>query len=224
MSAALEDDLRTGDLVLRPGTRRCAAGAGPGVRPRLHPAGGSHRPVLRGSGRSETPGVRLRAADRRCRRRGFPAGQRIRVVHVGGAALTVPRYVAATRPTSAQIVLEPDAELTAFVRTQLPLPPRSGIKVRARDGRTGLAELRDAVVELLIMDAFAGPRCRPTSAPWNLRRRPAGVRRRGDMIMNVTDRGARLQPGAWWPASPGRSPMWCCVPSRPPSRAAGSAT
>ena len=38
-------------------------------------------------------------------------GQRLRVVHVGGAAMTLPRYVAATRPTSAQIVLEPDTEL-----------------------------------------------------------------------------------------------------------------
>ena len=41
-----------------------------------------------------------------------PAGERMRVVHVGGAGMSLARYVAATRPTSAQIVLEPDAELT----------------------------------------------------------------------------------------------------------------
>ena len=32
-----------------------------------------------------------------------PAGERIRVVHVGGAGMSLPRYVAATRPRSAQI-------------------------------------------------------------------------------------------------------------------------
>ena len=44
-------------------------------------------------------------------------GRPLRVVHVGGAAMTLARYIAATRPQSAQLVLEPDAELTAFVRT-----------------------------------------------------------------------------------------------------------
>ena len=52
--------------------------------------------------------------------------QRLRVIHVGGAAMTLPRYVAATRPNSAQIVLEPDTELTAFVRRHLPLRPAAG--------------------------------------------------------------------------------------------------
>src|SRR5215218_2643407 len=59
----------------------------------------------------------------------FDYRQRLRVLHIGGAALTLPRYVVATRPTSAQIVFEPDIELTAFIRRHLPLPPRSGIKV-----------------------------------------------------------------------------------------------
>ena len=38
-----------------------------------------------------------------------PEGQRLRVLHLGGAAMTLPRYVSVTRPESAQIVLEPDA-------------------------------------------------------------------------------------------------------------------
>lgn len=85
-------------------------------------------------------------------------GRRLRVVHVGGAAMTLPRYVAATRPTSAQIVFEPDAELTAFVREHLPLDKRSGIKVRADDGRSGIAGLRDEFADLIIVDAFVGAR------------------------------------------------------------------
>nr|WP_239579294.1 fused MFS/spermidine synthase [Microlunatus panaciterrae] len=85
-----------------------------------------------------------------------PAGQRLRVVHVGGAGLTLPRYLAASRPQSAQIVLEPDAELTEFVREHLPLPRRSGIKVRPVDGRAGIAEMRDDFADVVVVDAFTG--------------------------------------------------------------------
>jgi len=86
------------------------------------------------------------------------AGRRLRVVHLGGAAMTLPRYVAATRPTSAQLVFEPDQELTSFVRAHLPLDKRSGIKVRPADGRAGVAELRDDYADLIIVDAFVGAR------------------------------------------------------------------
>lgn len=87
-----------------------------------------------------------------------PVPERIRIVHVGGGALTLPRYVTATRPTSAQIVCEPDAELTALVRTVAPLPPRSGIKVRAVGGREGIAAMADDAIDAIILDAFAGGR------------------------------------------------------------------
>lgn len=87
-----------------------------------------------------------------------PAGERLRVVHVGGAAMTLPRYVAATRPGSSQIVLEPAADVTELVRAELPLPARSGIRVRPVDGRAGLAQLRDASADLVVVDAFAGGR------------------------------------------------------------------
>lgn len=81
----------------------------------------------------------------------------LRFVHVGGAAMTLPRYVTATRPTSAQIVLEPAEDVTALVRAELPLPPRSGIKVRPVDGRTGLLALREGYADAVVIDAFDGP-------------------------------------------------------------------
>lgn len=84
-----------------------------------------------------------------------PAGQPLRVVHVGGAAMTLARYVAVTRPTSSQVVLEPDVEVTELVRAELPLPRRSGIKVRPVDGAIGVAALRDASFDLLVLDAYA---------------------------------------------------------------------
>jgi spermidine synthase len=87
-----------------------------------------------------------------------PAGAPLRVLHVGGAGLTLPRYVAATRPRSAQIVLEPDGGLIEQVRAELPLPPRSGIKIRPVDGRAGLAAVREDTHDLVVVDAFAGGR------------------------------------------------------------------
>ena len=87
-----------------------------------------------------------------------PAGAPLRVVHVGGAGMTLPRYVAATRPRSAQVVLEPAAAVTETVRRELPLPRNSGIKVRDVDGRTGIASLRDGHAELVVVDAFADAR------------------------------------------------------------------
>lgn len=85
-------------------------------------------------------------------------GEPLRFVHIGGAGMTIPRYVSVTRPTSAQIVLEPDERVTALVREQLPLPRRSGIKVRPLDGRSGIAELRPDFADVVVMDAFDGAR------------------------------------------------------------------
>jgi spermidine synthase len=81
-------------------------------------------------------------------------GAPARVLHVGGGALTLPRYVASTRPGSAQIVLEPAGEVTELVRRELPLPRRSGVKVRPVDGRTGLDAIRSGSVDLVVVDAF----------------------------------------------------------------------
>jgi spermidine synthase len=117
-------------------------------------------------------------------------GRPLRVVHVGGGALTLPRYVAVTRPRSPQIVLEPDAGLTAFVRRHLPLPPRSGIRVRGVDGRTGIEALPDARAELIIVDAFVGAQ---VPAELTTIEFLTDVRRAlvpsGTVVINVTDRG-----------------------------------
>lgn len=87
-----------------------------------------------------------------------PHGLPLRIAHVGGGGLTLPRYVAATRPRSSQVVFEPDAQLVATIRQRLPLPPRSGIRVRPVDGREGLATLRPSSAQLVVLDAFAGGR------------------------------------------------------------------
>ncbi len=82
----------------------------------------------------------------------------LRVTHVGGAGLTLPRYIEHTRPGSPQIVLEPDVELTTAVREKVPLPRRHSIRVRAIDGLAGVAVLRDASADVVVVDAFEGGR------------------------------------------------------------------
>ncbi|NHA69986.1 spermidine synthase [Phycicoccus flavus] len=86
-----------------------------------------------------------------------PAG-RLRVTHVGGGALTLPRWVEHTRPGSPQIVLEPAADLTDAVRRELPLPRGHRIRVRPVTGEEGVAALRDASADLVVLDAFADGR------------------------------------------------------------------
>src|SRR3954454_7655536 len=85
-------------------------------------------------------------------------GEPVRVLHVGGAGMTLPRYVAHTRPRSPQVVLEPAAEVTELVRRELPLPRRSGIKVRPVDGRSGLEAFGDGSLDLIVVDAFVAGR------------------------------------------------------------------
>lgn len=89
-----------------------------------------------------------------------PAGS-LRVTHVGGAGLTLARWVQATRPGSPQVVLEPDAVLTEAVRRELPLPRGHRIRVRPLDGLTGVAGLRDGSADVVVVDAYADGRVPP---------------------------------------------------------------
>lgn len=118
-----------------------------------------------------------------------PAGERLRVVHVGGAGMTLARYVAHTRPSSAQIVLEPDADLTERVRQLIPLPRNSGIKVRAVDGRSGIAGMRDDYADIVIVDAFVGPHVPPELITCEFYADVARVLTgTGTVMINITDR------------------------------------
>ncbi len=110
------------------------------------------------------------------------------VTHVGGAGLTVPRYVEHTRPGSPQIVLEPDAALTEAVRREIPLPRRHRIRVRAIDGAKGVGALRESTADLIVVDAFADGRvpAELTGSTWAAQ--AARVLRPGAMLaMNLAD-------------------------------------
>ena len=84
-----------------------------------------------------------------------PPGQQLRVLHLGAGALTLARYVAATRPGSAQLAVEADAALVDLVRRRLPV---RGVRVRIRigDAREVLERLRPGSFDVVIADVFAG--------------------------------------------------------------------
>lgn len=85
-----------------------------------------------------------------------PPGGPLQVAHLGGAGCTLPRYVAATRPQSRQIVFEIDPGVVDVARESFGLRSGRLLKLRAADGREGLAELPDGSLDVIVRDAFSG--------------------------------------------------------------------
>jgi SAM-dependent methyltransferase len=85
-----------------------------------------------------------------------PTRQPIDVLHVGGGGFTLPRYVAATRPRSRQLVYEYDGGLVQVARQHLGLGPVGGLKVRVGDARRRIEQRPDASADVVIGDAFTG--------------------------------------------------------------------
>ncbi|MFG2220218.1 spermidine synthase [Streptomyces sp. NPDC048685] len=85
-------------------------------------------------------------------------GAPLDVLHLGGGALTLPRYTAATRPGSRQDVAEADLGLLELVAEQLPVPAGSGITVHGTDARGLLERTVPGSLDILIADVFGGSR------------------------------------------------------------------
>ena len=113
----------------------------------------------------------------------------LRALHLGGGAWTLPRYVATTRPGSAQVVVELDAALIDLVASRLPADD-PGLAVRSGDARAMLATHTAASVDLIVLDVFAGAR---TPAHLTTAEFVADVRRvldhDGIYVANVADGG-----------------------------------
>jgi spermidine synthase len=85
--------------------------------------------------------------------------QPLTAVHLGGGALTIPRYIEATRPGSRQQVIELEPALWDLVREELPLPRGASLRVRIGDAREGLDRLPGGLVgnvDLLVSDVYSG--------------------------------------------------------------------
>lgn len=91
----------------------------------------------------------------------FPPGRPVAALHLGGGGLTLPRYVAATRPGSTQRVAEIDARLVAFVRAVLPIDASARVTISSTDARELLQRQRPELLDLVVVDVFADGRVPP---------------------------------------------------------------
>jgi len=88
-------------------------------------------------------------------------GEPITAVHLGAGALTLPRYIEATRPGSRQQVIEIETDLVDLVRAELPWTRSASIRVRHGDARAVMEKLPAGIrgtVDLLVVDVFSGSR------------------------------------------------------------------
>lgn len=117
-----------------------------------------------------------------------PAPEPLKVTHIGGAGCTMARFVAATRPGSTQVVYEIDGALATLARQAFGLKQVAGVRIRAEDGRSGLAGAPAGVADVVIRDAFAGALVPPhlTTTGW-LEVVRSGLAPGGLYVANVAD-------------------------------------
>ncbi|MBG0739932.1 fused MFS/spermidine synthase [Paeniglutamicibacter antarcticus] len=88
-----------------------------------------------------------------------PAGrldEKLRALHLGGAACSMARYLVAAYPQSRNVVIEIDAKLADYVRSWFDLPRAPLLKIRVGEAREVIESLSDGSRELIIRDVFAG--------------------------------------------------------------------
>ena len=111
--------------------------------------------------------------------RSFPERRPLDALQIGGGGFTMPRYLAATRPGSTNVVLELDPGLVALARRELGLRDAPGLDIRTGDARLTLSATPPGAFDLVIGDAFGG-----LSVPWHLTTR--------EFVAEIRD---RLRPG-----------------------------
>ncbi|WP_159702278.1 spermidine synthase [Arthrobacter sp. 18067] len=116
----------------------------------------------------------------------------ITALHLGAGALTLARYIEATRPGSEQYAVELERELLDFVLQKLPMPAGTTLHNHIGDARDALAELPVQVrFDVVILDIFSGPdapahiACKEFYEEAAARLQPHGV-----LIINVGDEPA----------------------------------
>ena len=120
----------------------------------------------------------------------FPAGDPLTAHHLGAGGLTLPRYLAATRPGTASTVSEIDAGVVEADLELLGGGLPDGVEVEVEDGRLAIDDLDAGTLDLVVGDAFGG-----VSVPWHLATVEAlgGLERSlaadGVYVANVIDHG-----------------------------------
>lgn len=121
-----------------------------------------------------------------------PQGQPIRALHLGAGALTLARYIQATRPGSVQYAVELERELLDFVLRHLPMPEGTDLTPIIGDARGALGALPSGLTfDVIILDIFSGPEAPAhiaTSGFYREARERLG--RDGLLLVNVGDEPA----------------------------------
>ena len=87
-----------------------------------------------------------------------PAGEHITALHLGAGALTLARYIQATRPGSVQHAVGLERGLLDFVMEALPLPAGTVLNTHVGDAREEMAALPlELRFDVIILDIFSGP-------------------------------------------------------------------
>ncbi|WP_199516939.1 spermidine synthase [Nucisporomicrobium flavum] len=115
-----------------------------------------------------------------------PAAVPLRVLHLGGGGLTLPRWVSATRPGSSQTVVERDPLLLAVVAKHLPWPASVGVEVA--DAREFVEAGDPQSYDVVVTDVFEGAAMPASVAGVGFARAAARLLRPGGVLaMNLTD-------------------------------------
>ncbi len=92
-----------------------------------------------------------------------PEGEALAVTHVGGAGMSLPRYLRATRPGTQSTVLELDPLMTEIAERDMGWEPGPDVEMVFGDARLHLDDVAAGSQDLVIGDAFGG-----VSVPWHL--------------------------------------------------------
>jgi spermidine synthase len=116
-------------------------------------------------------------------------GEPLRVLHLGAGAMTLARYVEATRPGSTQVAVDSERELLGFVTDALPLPPGMDLRMIVADARSVLAaDLASEAFDAIVLDIFKGPDAPAHLVTADYQRELAGHLRPGGVVLvNVGD-------------------------------------
>ena len=112
----------------------------------------------------------------------------IDALHLGGGAMTIPRYIEAVRPGSRQTVVERDAALSKLIRRVLPLPEEADIEIELGDARTFVDDAPRHAYDLVVSDVYEGAQMPYSVTSLEFAQSVAhSLRNSGRFIINVTD-------------------------------------
>lgn len=127
-------------------------------------------------------------------RAGFPTSgtDRLRVLHLGGGACSMARWVHWAYPDARQVVVELDARLTVLVREWFDLPSAPLLRIRPGDAGQVLPTLTTATRDVIIRDVFSGDETPAALTTADFHEQAARVLAPGGLyLLNVGDRPDR---------------------------------